>query len=175
MFNGFKSKVGGTIKSHLNCLWKLFTDGNVVYSWLPNGIGFDINMTHLCIHESTKRNMSKPSERANQSRSIVASTKSTFQLVSTLDITWRVDILYIFVIIWCILWNCNSKIEMLTNNPAGKHNFWTRFNVIVITNKICLEYLFVIIAYNVERKNANFGGHQEWNLTNIWLNNRKIY
>ena len=43
-------------------------------------------MAHLCIYESTKRNMSKPRENTNQPPSFVVSAKSMFQLVSAGDI-----------------------------------------------------------------------------------------
>ena len=56
-------------------------------------------MTHLCIHDSTKRNMTKPSENANQPPSFVVSTKLTFQLVSTGDIIGRVPVIYILVFV----------------------------------------------------------------------------
>ena len=43
-------------------------------------------MAHLCIYESTKRNMTKPRENTNQPPSFVVSAKSMFQLVSVGDI-----------------------------------------------------------------------------------------
>ena len=58
-------------------------------------------MAHLCIDESTKRNMSKPREnRTNQPPSFVVSAKSMFQLVSDGDIIGRVqviDLLFVFL------------------------------------------------------------------------------
>ena len=38
------------------------------------GIDLDISMTHVCIHESTKQNMSKPSENANHPPGFVVSS-----------------------------------------------------------------------------------------------------
>ena len=40
-------------------------------------------MTHLCIYESTKLNLSKSSENANQPARFVVFTKSMFQLVTS--------------------------------------------------------------------------------------------
>ena len=56
-------------------------------------------MAHLCIHDSTKRNMSEPSENANQPQSFVVSTKSMFQMVSTGDIIGRVQVIYLLVFV----------------------------------------------------------------------------
>ena len=53
-------------------------------------------MAHLCIYESTKRNMSKPSDNANQPPRFVVSAKSMFQLVSAGDIIGRVQVIYIY-------------------------------------------------------------------------------
>ena len=48
-------------------------------------------MAHLCIYESTKRNMSKPRENTNQPPSFVVSAYSIFQLVRAGDIIGRVQ------------------------------------------------------------------------------------
>ena len=55
-------------------------------------------MAHLCIYESTKRNMSKPRENTNQPPSFVVSAKSMFQLVSAGDIIGRVQVIDILVL-----------------------------------------------------------------------------
>ena len=62
-------------------------------------IDLEISMTHLCIYESTKRNMSKPTENTNQPPSFVVSAKSMFQLVSAGDIIGRVQVLDLLVFI----------------------------------------------------------------------------
>ena len=59
-------------------------------------------MAHLCIYESTKRNMSKvskPRENTNQPPSFVVSSKSMFQLVSAGDIIGRVQVFDLLVFI----------------------------------------------------------------------------
>ena len=56
-------------------------------------------MAHLCIYESTKRNMSKPRENTNQPPSFVVSAKSMFQLVSARDIIGRVQVFDILVFV----------------------------------------------------------------------------
>ena len=56
-------------------------------------------MVQFCIHESTKRNMRKPRENANQSLSFVVSAKSMFQLVSTGDIIGKVQVIYLLVFV----------------------------------------------------------------------------
>ena len=48
-------------------------------------------MAHLCIYESTKRNISKPKDNTNQPPSFVVSAKSMYQLVSAGDIMGRVQ------------------------------------------------------------------------------------
>ena len=72
----------------------------------------EINMAHLCIHEPTKRNTSKPSENTNHPPTFVVSTKSMFQLVSTCDIIGRVQVIYLLVFCrYCGI--INYKITML--------------------------------------------------------------
>ena len=56
-------------------------------------------MTHFCIYESTKRNMSKRRENVNQPPSFVDSAKSMFQLVSAGDIIGRDQVIDILVFI----------------------------------------------------------------------------
>ena len=59
-------------------------------------------MAHLCIYESTKRNMSKPRQNTNQPPSFmgfIASAKSMFQLVSAGDIIGRVQVRDLLVFI----------------------------------------------------------------------------
>ena len=64
--------------------------------------GIDL-VAHLCINESTKRNMSKSSENANQPPSFVVSTKSMFQLVSTGDIIGRVQESKLYIYWFCFV------------------------------------------------------------------------
>ena len=54
-------------------------------------------MAHLCLYESTKRNMSKPRENTNQPPSCVVSAKSMFQLVSAGDIIGRAQVINLLV------------------------------------------------------------------------------
>ena len=56
-------------------------------------------MAHLCMHESTKRNMNKPRENTNQPLSFVVSAKSMFQLVIAGDIIERVQVIDLLVCI----------------------------------------------------------------------------
>ena len=56
-------------------------------------------MAHLCIYESTKRNMGKPRENVNQPPSIVVSAISMFQLVFAGDIIGRVQVIDLLVFI----------------------------------------------------------------------------
>ena len=56
-------------------------------------------MAHLCIYESTKRNMSKPRENTNQPPGFVVSAKSMFQLVSAGDIIGRIQVIDLLVFI----------------------------------------------------------------------------
>ena len=56
-------------------------------------------MAHLCIYESTKRNMSKPRENTNQPPSFVVSALSMFQLVNAGDIIGRVQVFDLLVFI----------------------------------------------------------------------------
>ena len=56
-------------------------------------------MAHLCIYESTKRNMSKPRQNTNQPPSFVVSAMSMFQLVSAGDIIGRVQVIHLLVFI----------------------------------------------------------------------------
>ena len=62
-------------------------------------------MAHLCIYESTKRNMSKPRENANKPPSFVVSAKSMFQLVSVGDIFGRVQVIDVLVFIDIVVFN----------------------------------------------------------------------
>ena len=59
----------------------------------------ELNMAHLCIYESTKRNMSKPRQNTNQPPSFIASAKSMFQLVSAGDIIGKVQVRDLLVFI----------------------------------------------------------------------------
>ena len=56
-------------------------------------------MAHLCIYESTKRNMSKPRENTNQPPSFVVFAKSMFKLISAGDMIGRVQVIDLLIFI----------------------------------------------------------------------------
>ena len=63
----------------------------------PKGIGIDKNMKHCEFMSQPSGASANQGKSANQPRSFVAATKSMFQLVSTCDITGRVQVPYLFV------------------------------------------------------------------------------
>ena len=84
-------------------------------------------MAHLCINESTKRNMSKPRENANQPLSFVVFTKSMFQLISAGGIIGGVQVIDLLVFIDIVI------LKLQDNNVKNSYSwvfFWPMVNII---------------------------------------------